>query len=97
MTIKNVETAVEAERIADLLNASVTNGALNAALKENAPDNGLDNALVPETVDSSTDVVQVPVVPIEVKSTLILSLEVADVQECGDCGGSAAHCRSAGC
>ena len=69
-TIKNVETAEEAQRIADLLDASVTNGTLNAALKENAPDNGLDNALVPETVDSSTDVVQVPVVPIEVKSTL---------------------------
>ena len=49
----------------------------NAALNENAPDNGLDNALVPETVNSSTDVVQVPVVPIEVTSTLSLSLEDA--------------------
>ncbi len=62
---------------ADLLDASVTNGTLNAALKENAPDNGLDNALVPETLDSSTDVVQVPVVPIEAKSTWTLSLEDA--------------------
>ena len=41
VTIKNVETAEEQERSADLLDASVTNGALKAALKENAPGNGL--------------------------------------------------------
>ena len=77
VTIKNVGTAEEAQGIADRLDASVTNGALNDALKEYAPGNGSDDALVPETVDSSTDVVQVPVVPIEVTSTLILSLEDA--------------------
>ncbi len=77
VTIRNMETAEEAQRITDLLDASVTNGTLNAALNENAPDNGLDNALVPETVDSSTDVVQVPVVPIEVRSTLTLALDDA--------------------
>ncbi len=59
-TIKNVGTAEEAQGIADGLDASVTNGALNDALKANAPGNGLDDALVPKTVDSSTDVVGPP-------------------------------------
>ncbi len=77
VTVKNVETAEEAQRLADLLDASVTNGALNAALEANAPDNGLDAALVPEPADSSTVVVPEPAVPIEVKSTLTLSLEDA--------------------
>ena len=77
VTIKNVETAEEAQRLADLLDASVINGALNDALEENAPNNGLDGALVPEPVDSRTDVAQVPVVPIQVKSTLTLTLEDA--------------------
>ncbi len=37
----------------------------------------MDNAFVSETVDSSTDVTQVPVVPIEAKSMSTLSLEDA--------------------